>query len=269
MSASCIQCSDLNRTNQHQLKPFSLSINYESTDIITSIELPRKYTSAYRDISIGHDYNKKILQHDDVIKRQNHVVGEWVKIDGKYEIHLNVIVSSEENPDASMRNKMFCDKLGLTLESIAFAETTLLKLHPSLASTKIYIRFHSLEEKYDRTEYWHRLGYWVPDSMRDLSETPSNRSSRRNIELSNNDNSLKYKRQQDKDDRNDRDYKAEKEYKRLQDEDNRNDRDYKVEKEYNRDDNIDSRPQRNRQQQKPPSSCPMCPKYVPPNFIRH
>lgn len=253
MSVSCIQCSDVNRTNQYQLKPISLSINYESTDIITSLELPRKYTSAYRDLSIGHDYNNKILQHDDIIKRQNQVVGEWVKIDGKYEIHLNVIVSSDENPDASTRNKMFCDKLGLILESIAFAETTLLKLYPSLASTRIYVRFHSLEEKYDRTEYWHRLGYWVPDSMRDLSETHSNKSSSRTIETTK-DISLKYKQQQD------RDYNPEKEYKRLHDEDDRN---HKVEKEY------PLRPQRNRQQQKPPSSCPMCPKYVPPNFIKH
>ena len=175
MSELCVRCSDNNRTNQHKLKPFLLSINYESVDVITSLELPRRYTSAYNDISIGNNYNHKILQHEDVIKRQSHIMGEWLRKDDKLEIYLTVIISSKQNPDAENRNKIFCDKLGLILESIAFAETSLLKSHPFLDSTKIFVKFQSLDPKYDRTEYCHRLGYWVPDCMRDLSEIPSSK----------------------------------------------------------------------------------------------
>lgn len=246
MSASCIQCSETNRTNKHYLKPFSLSINYGSADIMTSLELPRRYTSAYRDISVGHEYNNKILQHGDIIKRQNQIVGEWIKNNGKYEIHLNVIVSSDQNPDASTRNKTFCDKLSLTLESIAFAETALLKLHPSLASTRIYIRFHSLESKYNRTEYWHRLGYWVVDTMRDLSEVPSKHNSERqkdseNSEKNKHENDYRY----DRESQHGKDCKREKNY--IYNKEKQNMKQY--------------------QQKLPSSSCPMCPRYVPPSFI--
>ena len=241
MSESCIQCSSINRTNQHKLKPFLLSINYESVDIITSLELPRKYTSAYNDISIGTSYNNKILQHDDVIKRQNHIIGEWLRKDNKLEIYLNVIVSSKQNPDAESRNKMFCDKLGLVLESIAFAETSLLKSHPYLDATKIFVRFHSLDPKYDRTEYWHRLGYWVVDSMRDHSEIPSSKVnhegdySHKYVDDSNN----KFSKDIEIIDKNRHSYK---------------DTEIKDKKKYK------SKP-------KPREICKTCPRYNTPNFI--
>ena len=173
MSESCAHCGDKDRTNQHRLKPITLSVHYESPEIITTLDLPRKYTTAHRDISIGHDYNKKLLECEDIVKSETHIIGQWIKNDSKYEIHLEVLVSTSKNLNAESRTRFFCDRIGLILEEIAFAETALLKLNPSLAGTKIFVHFKSLESKYNRVEYWHRLGYWTSDSMRDPSEVPS------------------------------------------------------------------------------------------------
>lgn len=162
----CVQCTKEDRKNQNRLDPLLLNIIYEDSEQITSLCLPRKYTTTHNDVpptlfaGIGHEYNKRLLSTEEVIKNQTEIIGKWVKKDCKYEIHLKAIVSTKENPQAEIRNMIICRELGTVLESIAFAETALLKLHPELKSTKIFVHFKSIDPKYNRTEYWHRLGYW-------------------------------------------------------------------------------------------------------------
>lgn len=159
--------SELNRTNQHRLVPLSLHMMYESADIIASLSLPRKYICNYNNISqnlhenfisIGHNYGKYMPSTE-----EPPIIGEWTETAGKLEIHLEVSINAEN------RNDAVCDRLGIVLEGIAFAETALLKLHPNLAATKIFIKFHSTNQNHDRIEYWHRLGYWTQDCMKDNS----------------------------------------------------------------------------------------------------
>jgi hypothetical protein len=164
----CYICNKEDKVNNHRLDPLLLPITYESSKIITSFDLPRKYTSTHNDqtkeiyLSIGHEYNKRLLESDEAVKVQSEVVGKWVKTKkGKYQINLTVLVSTEKNPQAEFRNIVFCRELGPVLEGIALAESALLKLYPRLASTKIYVHFKSIDPNYNRVEYWHRLGYWI------------------------------------------------------------------------------------------------------------
>lgn len=156
-----------NRSNQHRLNPLLLPITYESADIITNFSLPRKYTSTHNDVtreiymSIGQKYNKLLLDSEEAVKFETQVVGKWVKKDNKYEIHLEVLVSTEKNPQAQIRNKIFCAELGPVLEGIALAETALLQSHPKYGNARIFVHFKSIDKKYDRVEYWHRLKYWA------------------------------------------------------------------------------------------------------------
>ena len=185
---TCIKCTDENRTNHYRLNSLLLPITYETSNIITHLDLPRKYTSTHNDstfeiyISIGHTYNKFLLSSEEAIKTQSYVIGKWVKNDknDKYEIHLKVLVSTPENPQSEIRNKIFCNELGVVLEGIAFAETALLKNNPHLASTKIFIHFKSIDPKYRRVEYWHRLGYWAPKDISDKSDKRDKKKSRKN-----------------------------------------------------------------------------------------
>lgn len=135
--------------------------------MITSPCFPRKYTTTHNDVppllfaAIGHNYNKRLLSSKEVVNEQTQIVGKWVRKNHKYEIHFDVFVSTNKNPLAQIRNAIFCSELGIVLESIAFAETALLKLHPSFTETKIYVHFKSIDLKYDRIEYWNTLGYWA------------------------------------------------------------------------------------------------------------
>lgn len=170
MSESCQKCSAKDRSNQHRLQPLLLPITYESSEIITDFSLPRKYTSTHNDetrevyVSVGHQYDKRLLASEEAVKVQSQVTGEWIKKDHKYEIHFKVLVSTPQNPQAEIRNQIFCAELGTVLEGIAFAETALLKLHPKYGKARIFVHFKSIDPAYDRTEYWHRLEYWTPAS---------------------------------------------------------------------------------------------------------
>ena len=161
--------SEQSRVNHHGLKTLEVSIKYESPEMISSLDLPRKYTWVGHHISISHEYDQKLIQR---AAEDTHVIGEWVKAHNKekYEIHLEVIISSDKYTNVEARNKYFHQKLGLILEELAFAETSLLRTNSVLAGTKIRIKFKSADEKYARTEYWHRLGHWAAESMRAASE---------------------------------------------------------------------------------------------------
>lgn len=199
MSTPCVQCITRDRTNKHRLEPLLLSVIYESADIISSLDLPRKYTSIRNNntsfISIGHNYNKKLLSSEEITRNQSYVIGQWIKSNDKFEIHLEVLVSSDKNRDAETRNKRFCQELDIILEGIAFAETGLLKSNPTLAGTKIFVRFKSIDAKYDRIEYWHRLGFWTQNSHSSKHEEKVNSERYERTEENNNsDNGDKKKK---------------------------------------------------------------------------
>lgn len=163
----CIKCSKKDKSNQNRLNPLSLPITYESKDIINKFTLPRKYTSGHNDktkevyLSIGHNYNKQILQSEEEITTESSVIGKWVKVsDNKYEIHLRVLVSTKNNPITPIRNIIFCKELGVVLEGIAFAETCILSKYPNLGNTPIFVHFKSIDKNYNRVEYWSKLKYW-------------------------------------------------------------------------------------------------------------
>lgn len=159
----CIICDAKTRVNHHRLDSSLLPITYESSKIITSLSLPRKYTGIYNDntkqlfINIGHNYDMKLINSD---TDQSRIIGKWVKKHDRYQIYFTVLVSTKKNPDAKTRKQMFCSRLGLILEGFVFAETALLQSRPALGATKIFIYFKSNNQKYERTEYWHRLDYW-------------------------------------------------------------------------------------------------------------
>jgi len=163
---TCIKCTSENRKNNHRLDPLLCPITYENSNIITNFSLPRRYTNIHNDetrevlISVGKNYNKTMLSSPEAVKLETQIIGKWGKKDGKYKILLEAIVSTEKNPQAPIRNTIICNELALVLEAIALAETALLELNPKLSNTKIYVYFKSIDPKYDRLEYWGRLGKW-------------------------------------------------------------------------------------------------------------
>ena len=164
--SSCIKCSKQNKINNHALNPLLTPITYETVKIVDNLSLPRKYTSTHNDdtaqifISVGSEYNKILLNTAEVRNVQSQILGKWNRKHHKYSIHFKAYISTEQNPQAELRNLIICKELGIVMQSVALAETALLNKYPKLNKTKIYVHFSSIDPKYDRIEYWNTLGYW-------------------------------------------------------------------------------------------------------------
>lgn len=162
----CVKCSKENKKNTHRLDPLLFPITYSNSKLITNFSLPRKYTSIHNDetkeifLSIGPDYNQRMLDTEEAKVVQSQVIGKWVMKDHKYYIKLKVIVSSEQNPQAQIRNQIFCNEMAPVLEGIALAETCLIKSNKCFRDAEILIHFQSIDSRYNRTEYWKTLEYW-------------------------------------------------------------------------------------------------------------
>lgn len=163
----CDECCQ-NRENKHILVPSKTLISYEDTKIPTNFSIPRVYTTTHNDaraevyIHIGKSLNKAMLAEDEPVKNETQVVGKWKKNSrtGKYEIVMEVTVSTLKNPLAMIRNKIFCENMSMVLEGIALAEQGMLLRNPEKKRSKIYVQFRSVDSKYNRVEYWGRLERW-------------------------------------------------------------------------------------------------------------
>ena len=142
----------------------SMPLYWESPSIVTNFSLPRKYTSTHNDeakevyLTIGHHYNKKQLSTDEVKNVESQVLGKWISAK---RIELMVIVSSEKNPQAEIRNTIIRNELPNVLKQIGLAEAGLIALHPKLGRAKIYITFKSIDPKYNKHEYFGRLSKYI------------------------------------------------------------------------------------------------------------
>ena len=162
-----VTCVD--KRNQHVLVPSKTWISYESVRTPTHFSLPRVYTSTHNDdrkeiyVFTGSEQNKDMLSEPEPVNVQSQVTGKWRKnsSSGKYEIHLKVIVSSQKNPQAVIRNSIFCENMSMVLEAIALSEQGLLLKYPDFREVKIFITFESIDKKYNREEYWGKLRRWV------------------------------------------------------------------------------------------------------------
>jgi hypothetical protein len=156
-----------NRKNKHSLIPSSTPITYSNNEISTHFSLPRVYTSTHNDekrevyIHVGTELNRKMLSEPEPVNVESQVVGKWYRVKGKYEIRLRVLVSTLKNPQAAIRNKIFCESMSMVLEAIALAERGMLIDNPKKKKAKIYIKFVSHLKEYNRTEKWGRLGEWL------------------------------------------------------------------------------------------------------------
>lgn len=160
----------IEKRNQHKLVPGKTWISYETLKTPTQFSLPRVYTNIHDDDSaelflfVGSEVNEDLLLRPSQLLTETHVLGKWKlnNKNGKLEIHLRVIVSSQKNPQAEIRNRIFCAELSSVLEAIGLAEQGLLLKHPDFDQVKVFVKFESTDRRYSRTEYWGKLKRWLP-----------------------------------------------------------------------------------------------------------
>lgn len=143
----------------------NILLSWETKKAVTHLSYPRKYTSTHNDerkeiyLGIGAEYNKSLLDTEEVKNVESEVLGEWRKCKcGKNKIFLTLQVSTVKNPNAVIRDMIFRRELPTVLKAIGLAEAGLIALHPSLKKTPIYIIFKSTDPKYNKKEKWGLLG---------------------------------------------------------------------------------------------------------------
>ena len=154
-----------NPVNHNRLDPKMCFITYESSQMITDLCEPRKYTILKLGdkihISIGHDYDRELIKLD---KLQHRVIGKWDKKDRKYQLRFTVLLSTQRYPDCEDRSEYWCENFGEYLEAVGHAEAGLLKVHNNLLDSEVLVYFKSHDEDYDHIEHWNKLGYWADGS---------------------------------------------------------------------------------------------------------
>lgn len=148
--------------------PSNVLFIWPDPQMITHLSLPRKYTTTHNDdrreiyVSVGHIFNQRLLDTDEVRNVESQVNGEW----NNGRIILEAIVSSDKNPEAEVRDLIIRREMPSVLKSIGIAEKALCSIHPELRRTKIYVRYISHIEKYNKVEYYGLLKDYLPKNKR-------------------------------------------------------------------------------------------------------
>lgn len=152
---------------ERAFNPLKSLLNYSSSNIMTKFCLPRKYTSTHSDetgeifLAVDKKYYKPYLENEESQKVESQVIGKWVKKKNKYKILLKVVVSSEKNPNAKLRYDIYQRELPHVLKTIALAESCTMKHDDNIKKAKIYVKFDSIDPKYQKVQYWGRLSKWA------------------------------------------------------------------------------------------------------------
>jgi hypothetical protein len=121
--------------------------------------LPRRYTLTHSDRT-GHFYltvapEYEVQQFNGLYTRlmRDEVLAEWVKTDEEYELHVYVHVSGGFVVGSpKRRNKALKRELPLALESIRYGDQYLVREHPKLGASPVFVHFQSKKETYHRVE---------------------------------------------------------------------------------------------------------------------
>nr|GLL49295.1 protein STAY-GREEN, chloroplastic-like isoform X1 [Ipomoea trifida] len=126
-------------------------------------KLPRTYTLTHSDITskitlaISQTINSSQLQGWYNRLQRDEVVAEWKKVKGKMSLHVHCHISGGHfllNLCAKLRFYIFCKELPVVLKAFVHGDGNLLKNHPELQDSLVWVYFHSIIEEFNRVECW-------------------------------------------------------------------------------------------------------------------
>ncbi|KXZ49927.1 hypothetical protein GPECTOR_19g378 [Gonium pectorale] len=112
-------------------------------------------------LTIGPDYNTQQISGFYTRLLRDEVVAEWVNVGSStYTLHVYCHVSGEERWLAPplLRNYIFRREMPLVLDTLVYAERSLLLAQPELGRAQVFVHFQSSVKELDTVEYWGVLG---------------------------------------------------------------------------------------------------------------
>ncbi|MBK5108132.1 MAG: staygreen family protein [Anaerolineales bacterium] len=143
-----------------ELNPNKLSITFMDGVSAKDPIIPRAYTLTHSDtsgdlyLSIGQVYNNPQIFGWYTRLMRDEVLAEW-QFDNQPSFHVHCHVSgSIVLGSASWRYAIFCQHMRMVLEAFRFGDNDLFEVHPNLDRAKIWVHFHSKNERYNKIEEW-------------------------------------------------------------------------------------------------------------------
>lgn len=144
-----------------QLKTEKLHVRFLAGTSPEGPIMPRRYTLTHSDrtgdlyLTIGANYDRKQISGWYTKIMRDEVLGEWHKDVTGYQLKIYVHVSGGwVVGTAKWRSKILHKEMPLVLESISYADKTLLHHHPELSAATIQVHFQSNLKKYNQIENW-------------------------------------------------------------------------------------------------------------------
>jgi hypothetical protein len=109
-------------------------------------------------LTIGSEYDYEQISSLYTRFMKDQVLGEWLKKEDHYELHLYMHVSGGFCFGwASLRNRIFCYHLPLVLEGFRYGDKRINEKVPELENSQILVHFKSKNKKYDRVENYGKI----------------------------------------------------------------------------------------------------------------
>ncbi|MYL72479.1 hypothetical protein GLW00_16655 [Halobacillus litoralis] len=139
-----------------RLDPDKLFVEFRPGVTKNAPLLGRKYTLTHSDITaelfltLGLTY-----AYDKITQMRDEVLEEWRIENGRPYLYVYVYVDGQYGSHQSaVRNAIFRRELPLALEAIRYGDRYFFEAYPELDHAPIFIRFDSIDPRYNRYEYW-------------------------------------------------------------------------------------------------------------------
>lgn len=139
-----------------KFNPDKLKVIYKQEIDKEIFEIPRKYTLTHSDktanlfLTIGKTYDYKTIDYN----IRDEVLASWERND-KYYLKVNLQLDNGKlNKNIILRNKIFREELPLAINTIVYADNSMLENNKFLYYSHIIVYFKSKIEKYSSIEDW-------------------------------------------------------------------------------------------------------------------
>ena len=135
-------------------------------DVLT---LPRRYTLTHSDLTgelfltIARDYDREQVSGWYTRFMRDEVLGEWLREDGEYSLHLYCHVSGGiVFGAAGMRYNIFRQHMPLVLQALREGDGVLYERQPELTGAQVLVHFSAWQKRYRKVEDWGSIGVKSP-----------------------------------------------------------------------------------------------------------
>lgn len=146
------------------LNDIKLKVNFINPITSTIPIENRKYTFAYSNeknlfiLDVGNFYNYKMVD----FTLRNEILGKWIlESKNNYTLLLYINLKGYDTTEINQKYKIFKENLSLAIHKILLGDILLIKTHPYLINSPIYVHFSSAHFMFNSVEYYKTPSFYL------------------------------------------------------------------------------------------------------------